>query len=524
MAVRVAINGFGRIGRTALRAIRERELDVEIVAVNDITDPATLAHLLKYDTVYGPFPGSVDARDDAIVVDGIAIPAFAEKDPSNLPWAELAVDVAIESTGRFKSREDFDKHLAAGARKVLVSAPGKGVDATVVPRRQLRRRLRPDCPRRALERVLHDELPRARREGAARGVRDPRRADDDDPRLHGRPAARRRAPQGPPPRAGAANNIDPHLDRRRQGHRARDPRARRQAARLRRPRPVPDRLARRPDRRDRASDHGRRGQRASSACSPTPAGCAGILRYSEEPIVSSDIVSSPLLVIFDAPLTTVDRRHAGEGRRLVRQRVGLLEPAGRARAEGRGRRADPRLVARLRRPAVSSAHDETAGRRDPAARPRRGRLRRLRLARAADGDAGDRRSSTRWCTSGWRARSPARGSPLPPARAMDEPRRLPRGLPGNRRPRTTGRPAAVTAAAPRWALLVDGRARPPRQGLARRRRHDAARGARGRAHDRLDADPPAHRGAQGVERTRSSPATASSAATTSPKRSNRIRC
>ena len=132
MPVRVAVNGFGRIGRNALRAAFERDLDVTFVAVNDVTDAATLAHLLKYDTVYGPFPGTVEAKDDAIVVDGVEIPVLRELDPAKLPWSELEVDVAIESTGKFLARADAEKHLEAGAQKVLLSAPGKEPDATVV--------------------------------------------------------------------------------------------------------------------------------------------------------------------------------------------------------------------------------------------------------------------------------------------------------------------------------------------------------------------------------------------------------
>ncbi|HSP73843.1 MAG TPA: glyceraldehyde 3-phosphate dehydrogenase NAD-binding domain-containing protein, partial [Gaiellaceae bacterium] len=132
MPVRVAVNGFGRIGRNALRAAFERDLDVTFVAVNDVTDAATLAHLLKYDTVYGPFPGTVEAKDDAIVVDGVEIPVLRELDPAKLPWGELEVDVAIEATGKFTARADAEKHLEAGAPKVLLSAPGKDADATVV--------------------------------------------------------------------------------------------------------------------------------------------------------------------------------------------------------------------------------------------------------------------------------------------------------------------------------------------------------------------------------------------------------
>jgi glyceraldehyde 3-phosphate dehydrogenase len=131
MAVRVAINGFGRTGRAAFRAAYEREADIEWVAINDIAEPAMLAQLLKYDTVYGPLAGTVEAVDGAIVVDGTRIPAPSETDPARLPWGELGADVVIESTGRFRARADAEKHLTAGARKVIISAPAKDPDVTV---------------------------------------------------------------------------------------------------------------------------------------------------------------------------------------------------------------------------------------------------------------------------------------------------------------------------------------------------------------------------------------------------------
>src|SRR5262245_40101814 len=121
MSVRVAINGFGRTGRAAFRAAYEREAPIDWVAINDVADPAMLAHLLRYDTVYGPFPGAVEATEGAIVVDGVEIPVPGETDPALLPWAELGVEVAIESTGLFRARAGAQKHLEAGARKVIVS-------------------------------------------------------------------------------------------------------------------------------------------------------------------------------------------------------------------------------------------------------------------------------------------------------------------------------------------------------------------------------------------------------------------
>jgi len=133
MAVRVAINGFGRIGRNVVRAaLRMERADLEFVAVNDITDTRTLAHLLKYDSIHGRFPGTVEARSDAIVVNGRVLKVSAVKEPEKLPWKDLGVDIVLESTGRFTDRDNAAKHLAAGARKVVISAPAKGEDLTVV--------------------------------------------------------------------------------------------------------------------------------------------------------------------------------------------------------------------------------------------------------------------------------------------------------------------------------------------------------------------------------------------------------
>jgi glyceraldehyde 3-phosphate dehydrogenase len=133
MAVRVAINGFGRIGRNVVRAaLRMQQTDLEFVAVNDITDTRTLAHLLKYDSVHGRFPGTVEATSDALVVNGRTLKVSAVKEPEKLPWKDLGVDIVLESTGRFTDRDNAAKHLTAGARKVIISAPAKGEDLTVV--------------------------------------------------------------------------------------------------------------------------------------------------------------------------------------------------------------------------------------------------------------------------------------------------------------------------------------------------------------------------------------------------------
>ncbi len=129
--VKVGINGFGRIGRNLFRAAYEAGSDLDFLAVNDITDTETLAHLLKYDSILGRFPGEVEATDSAIVVDGKEIKVLSERDPADLPWADLGAEVVIESTGLFTKREDASKHLDAGAKKVIISAPATDPDVTV---------------------------------------------------------------------------------------------------------------------------------------------------------------------------------------------------------------------------------------------------------------------------------------------------------------------------------------------------------------------------------------------------------
>ena len=132
MAIRVGINGFGRIGRQVVRAAKERGADINFIAVNDLTDTKTLAHLFKYDSVHGRFGGTVSRDDDSITLNGDRLKVLKEKDPSLLPWKALGVDLVLESTGRFTKAEDAKKHLAAGAKKVIISAPATGEDITVV--------------------------------------------------------------------------------------------------------------------------------------------------------------------------------------------------------------------------------------------------------------------------------------------------------------------------------------------------------------------------------------------------------
>jgi len=133
MPIRVAINGFGRIGRNVLRAAKQAgATDIDFVAVNDLTDTKTLGHLLRHDSVHRHYPGTVEVRESSLVIDGDEVRVFAEKDPAALPWGDLGVDIVIESTGRFTNRADAAKHLEGGARKVIISAPAKNEDITIV--------------------------------------------------------------------------------------------------------------------------------------------------------------------------------------------------------------------------------------------------------------------------------------------------------------------------------------------------------------------------------------------------------
>jgi len=132
MSVRVGINGFGRIGRNVVRAAKAAGADIDVVAVNDLTDPKTLAHLFKYDSILGPYPGTVEATDGAIVIDGDEMKVFAERDPADLDWAGVGAQIVIESTGFFTGRDDAAKHLGGSVEKVVISAPAKGEDITLV--------------------------------------------------------------------------------------------------------------------------------------------------------------------------------------------------------------------------------------------------------------------------------------------------------------------------------------------------------------------------------------------------------
>jgi glyceraldehyde 3-phosphate dehydrogenase len=304
MPVRVAINGFGRTGRAAFRAAYEREADIEWVAINDVADPAMLAQLLRRDTVYGAFPGTVEARDGALLVDGVRIETPGLADPAKLPWAELGVDVVIESSGFFRARADAQKHLHAGATKVIVSAPAKDPDATVVLGVNFDHVYDADAHRivsnascttnclAPVAMVLHDSI------GIRHGVMTTVHAYTGDQRLLDAPhkdARRARAAAGNlvPTSTGAAKAIGlviPALEGKLQGFAVRVPLLTGSLVDLtvevERPTSVDEVNA------------------IVRACADVGR-LEGILAYNEEPLVSSDIVRSPYSSIFDAPLTTV---------------------------------------------------------------------------------------------------------------------------------------------------------------------------------------------------------------------------
>src|SRR5690242_5883206 len=304
MAVRVGINGFGRIGRNVFRAAHESDADVEIVAVNDITDAGTLGHLLKYDSVFGPFPGTVEVGEGALTIDGREVKVLAEKDPARLPWGDLGADVVIESTGLFTKGEAAAKHLEAGAQKVIISAPATDPDVTVALGVNFDDAYDPDkhnvisnasCTTNCLApvaKVLHDSI------GIERGLMTTIHAYTADQRLQDAPhkdlrRARAAAINLVPASTGAAKAIGlviPELQGKLNGFAVRAP--------------VPtgsviDLTAQvaRETTVDEINDAFR--ARADSDA------LAGILQYTEDPIVSSDIVKSRYSSIFDSLLTSV---------------------------------------------------------------------------------------------------------------------------------------------------------------------------------------------------------------------------
>ncbi len=186
MTVRVGINGFGRIGRNFLRAARAKGADLEIVAVNDITDAETNAVLLRHDSTHGHFPGDVRADEGHLLVDGRKITVLSERNPAELPWRELGATVVVESTGRFTDRAEAAAHLEGGAERVVVSAPSNGADLTIVMGVN-DGIYDPASARRRLERILHDQLLRPDGEGPRGRLRHRRRPDDDRARDDQRP-------------------------------------------------------------------------------------------------------------------------------------------------------------------------------------------------------------------------------------------------------------------------------------------------------------------------------------------------
>jgi glyceraldehyde 3-phosphate dehydrogenase len=334
--VRVGINGFGRIGRNLFRAAYEADSDLEFVAVNDITDAATLAHLLKYDSMYGRFPGRVEARDEAIVVDDAGIRVLAERDPGSLPWGDLGVDVVIESTGLFSKREDAAKHLDAGAKKVIISAPATDPDVTVALGVNFDDAYDPErhniisnasCTTNCLApvaKVLNESV------GIERGLMTTIHAYTADQRLQDMPhkdlrRARAAALNLIPTTTGAAKAIGlvlPELEGKLNGVAVRAPVATGSVVDL-----VCD-VSR------ETTEEEIKAAMRDAADGPL----AGILSYTEDPIVSTDIVQDPHSSIFDAEQTMVtDGRMVkvvawydnewGYSNRCVEVAAKVLEPA-----------------------------------------------------------------------------------------------------------------------------------------------------------------------------------------------------
>jgi glyceraldehyde 3-phosphate dehydrogenase (phosphorylating) len=303
MALRAGINGFGRIGRNVFRAAHAMGADIDWVGVNDITDVETLAHLLRYDSILGPFPGTVEAGAGAIVVDGKELMVLAERDPGALPWADLGAEVVVESTGLFTKRDDAAKHLDAGAKKVIISAPATGADVTLAlgvnddayDRDAHDVISNASCTTNCLApvaKVLHDSF------GIEHGVMTTVHAYTADQRLQDMPhkdlrRARAAAINLVPTSTGAAKAIGlviPELDGKLNGVAVRAPIPTGSVVDLvcvvQRQTTVDEVNAAFRERADTGS-------------------LEGILRYTEDPIVSSDIVKSPYSSIFDAGLTMV---------------------------------------------------------------------------------------------------------------------------------------------------------------------------------------------------------------------------
>src|SRR2546423_1590213 len=305
MPVRVGINGFGRIGRNIFRAAQAKGADIEWVAVNDLTDSRTLAHLLKYDSILGPYPGTVQARGEAALeVDGAELKVLAERDPAALPWGELGVDVVIESTGLFTDRASAAKHLAQGAKKVIISAPATDPDATVVLGVNFDEVYDRDahdvisnasCTTNCLApvaKVLHDAI------GIEHGLMTTIHAYTADQRLQDLPhtdlrRARAAAINLVPTSTGAAKAIGlviPELDGKLHGFSVRAPLPTGSVVDL-------TVETKRPTSAEEVNAAFR--ERADTGP------LAGILAFTDEPIVSSDIIKSSYSAVFDSELTAV---------------------------------------------------------------------------------------------------------------------------------------------------------------------------------------------------------------------------
>jgi len=304
MPVRVGINGFGRIGRNVFRAAHERGADIEWLAVNDLVDPTTIAHLLKYDSNYGPFPGRVEATTDGLRVDDREIRVLAETDPAALPWEELGAEVVIESTGRFTDRENAAKHLQAGAQKVVISAPATDPDVTVAlgvnfeeayDRERHHIISNASCTTNCLApiaKVLHQAV------GIRHGLMTTIHAYTADQRLQDMPhrdlrRARAAAINLIPASTGAAKAIGlviPELNGRLHGFAVRAPVSTGSVVDL----TVEAE-------RETSVEEVNRALRVAAEEGPLH----GLLVYTEDPIVSSDIIKNPASSILDAQLTAV---------------------------------------------------------------------------------------------------------------------------------------------------------------------------------------------------------------------------
>jgi len=303
MTVKVGINGFGRIGRNYLRALIAEGADIQVVAVNDLTDNKTLAHLLKYDTVLGRFPGTVTYDDDALYVNGARIAAFAERDPANLPWGDLGADIVIESTGLFTNAEKAQAHIAGGAKKVIISAPATNEDITIVmgvnntmydPAKH-NIISNASCTTNCLApmaKALDDGI------GIVRGLMTTIHAYTQDQNLQDGPhrdlrRARAAAMNIVPTTTGAAKAVAlvlPQLKGKLDGYALRVPVATGSATDLTFEAP-----------RETSVEEINAIVKAAAASGPLK----GILEYTDEPIVSSDIVTYPASSIFDSGLTKV---------------------------------------------------------------------------------------------------------------------------------------------------------------------------------------------------------------------------